>query len=352
MGSFCYIGTMKTVILAAGFGSRLWPLSTPDKPKQFQPLIAQQSLLRYTYGLFSQITPCSEIYVLTLQGLEHLVREQLPDITEQQIICVPERRNTLAHTLFALNAISAAGDEPLFFSTVDHLITDEKRFIKSVKQAAADCLHSLPSVTLLGNRSTVFDPNAGYFAIDDTGKILQFKEKPSQQDMDRLAKSSANVIKDTAMFIASKSTFAAALATFSDEASAKGQELLAATPKNRIGRFLGMPFVDIATGFYEKATNLQAGFTAGDFVDLGTFGSLYKTGDKDKRGNVTIGNVIVDETSQNNFIFNQTSTPLAVIDAYDSVIVQGEAGTVVAPIAKINAIGEIYKSQIYQEPEH
>jgi mannose-1-phosphate guanylyltransferase len=343
---------MKTVILAAGFGSRLWPLSTPEKPKQFQPLIAGQSLLQYTHKLFSQIADNDEIYVLTLQGLEQLVSEQLPEITPERILCVPERRNTLPHVLYALNSIAAADDEPLLFTTVDHLIVEPEQFISSVKNLAAQRAHDLPSVLLLGNQSQLFDPNAGYFTIDDSQRILSFVEKPSQADMDRLDSSEAHVIKDTAMFVTSKDTFAAALATFTGDASTKGQELLAATPETRTERFLAMPFIDIATGFYEKATNLQADFVAGDFVDLGSFGSLYKVGDKDDQGNVTIGSVITDETSHNNYIVNQLATPLVIIGTSDSVVVQGEAGTVVSPKGSANAVGAIYKSQIYPSSAH
>ena len=341
---------MKIVILAAGFGSRLWPLSVPHKPKQFQPIIAQQSPLGYTYQLFTQVAKADEIYVLTLQGLEQQVKDQLPEITAEHIICVPERRNTFPHVLFVLNSIPIADDEPLLFTTVDHLIVEPEEFVDSLKQVTEQYAHNLANVTLLGNRSEIFDPNAGYFAIDETQRILSFKEKPEQKDIESLGTNGSSPVKDTAMFISSRNTFAAALATFSGDESVKGRVLLTSSPEDRNANFLAMPFIDIATGFYEKATNLQAAFTAGDFIDLGSFDSLYKLSAKDERGNALTGNVIADETSHNNYAFNQTAAPLVVIGMSDSVIVQNDAGTVIAPKSSINRIGEIYKSQIYTPP--
>ncbi len=69
---------MKTIILAAGFGSRLWPLSTSERPKQFQNFINDTSLLQHTYSLMSKVSEVADLYVLTLKGLEWLVVEQLP----------------------------------------------------------------------------------------------------------------------------------------------------------------------------------------------------------------------------------------------------------------------------------
>src|SRR5688572_30694717 len=111
---------MKTVILAAGFGSRLWPLSTSERPKQFQNFVKDKSLLQYTQEIFSQFTSINELYVLTVEGLEELVKEQLPNIPSSNIIAVPERRNTLPHTLYALKKLPVRGNEPVLFTPVDH----------------------------------------------------------------------------------------------------------------------------------------------------------------------------------------------------------------------------------------
>jgi mannose-1-phosphate guanylyltransferase len=339
---------MKIVILAAGFGSRLWPLSTSDRPKQFQPIIKQLSPLQYSYELFAKVARIDELYVLTLKGMEQMVTEQLPGIAGENILSVPERRNTLPHTLYALSLVPTDDDEQILFTTVDHLILQEELFVDSIKQILKELEGGLKSVTLIGNDSEVFDPNAGYFTVNNNNQILKFKEKPSQDDIDSLVSDEAVVVKDTAMFVASKKTFLDSMATFADDdAAQQGKVLLYATTEDRNQSFLTMSFADIATGFYEKATNLRAVLSSGDFIDLGSFGSLYKISDKDKHGNVSMGEVIVDKSSTNNYIFNQLSKPLVIIDAHDSVIVQGESGTVVGSKKDINSIGDIYKSQIY-----
>jgi mannose-1-phosphate guanylyltransferase len=337
---------MKIVMLAAGFGSRLWPLSTPDRPKQFQPIIAGQSPLQYTSQLFGQLVAPDELYVLTLQGLEQAVSQQLPQLPSAQILRVPERRNTLPHALYALCSITASDDEPVLFVMVDHLIIQPDALIDSMRRILKNT-QALDHVTLMGSRSKQFDPNAGYFTMDHDNRILSFKEKPTQQDIDRLAANGTMIHKDAAMLIASRRTLAAALASFTGEVSSCGQALLAASPQQRRQRFLDMPFIDIATGLYEKATNLYATFADGDFIDLGRFSTLYEVGAKDNHGNVVSGNVILDDASHDNYVFNQTERPLVVINTHNSVVVQGEVGTVVAPMSDINAVGEIYKAKIH-----
>jgi mannose-1-phosphate guanylyltransferase len=106
---------MKTVILAAGFGSRLWPVSTSEKPKQFQKLLHGKSLLAYTYEHMQHVSSDDELYVLVLEGMQPLVREELPDIADDHVLVVPERRNTLPHTLWALTQITDSPDEPVLF---------------------------------------------------------------------------------------------------------------------------------------------------------------------------------------------------------------------------------------------
>jgi mannose-1-phosphate guanylyltransferase len=338
---------MKAVILAAGFGSRLWPLSTPDKPKQFQPIIDGRSPLQYTYAWLSKIVAAKDIYPLTLTGLENHVKQQLPEVLADHVICVPARRNTFPHSIYAVSIISKADDEPILFTTVDHMIQQEEAFVVSVRKVVDQYSGGLASMLLLANNSSAFDANAGYMSVDNSGRIHSFKEKPASADIDNLSAQDKRVLKDTAMFITSKKTFNDALATMPGEASDTGRALLAAPAGERDARFLAMPFVDIATGFYEKASGLGAVMTDGDYIDLGSFNSLYTVGEKDPQGNVIHGNVLVDEDSRGNYIFNQLENPLVVIHTNDSVIVQGVEGAVTAPRQSINKVGEIYKARIF-----
>src|SRR5215469_15214126 len=102
---------MKDVILAGGPGSRLWPLSTVDRPKQFLPLLGDQTLLQYTYGHMKNHYDPSDIYIQTRSGHEHFIHEQLPDFPHSQVLLTPVPKDNYADVLWAANHLGADPDE-------------------------------------------------------------------------------------------------------------------------------------------------------------------------------------------------------------------------------------------------
>jgi mannose-1-phosphate guanylyltransferase len=328
---------MKIVLLAAGFGSRLWPLSTSDKPKQFQPLLEERSLLQYTYDLFRPITKADDLYVLTLKGLEHWVYKQLPQLPHSNVLIVPERRNTLPHTLFALNTITDNPEESVLFSGTDLVVSEPKAFLKTVKDVAAKPDSSV--ITMFLSAHGAVDSNAGYALLDEQHHIKQFLEKPSKATIKALSKP-GNLHKNTFCYITSSKALALTL----DE-QARG--LLTATTEKRDRAFLAMPFCDISSTVFQKASNLVGAVAESDFVDLGTFRELYRMNPKDRRGNSVSGNVIVEPDCRDNLIINHTDQPLVVIGMHGCIVVQTQDGSLCAPIAEADRIGDIYKHQIH-----
>lgn len=339
---------MKTVLLAAGFGSRLWPLSTSDKPKQFQTLLGDQSLLQYTYELFAKITPVEELYVLTKEDLKHWVIEQLPALNPNHIITVPDRRNTLPHTIIALRTITSSPDELVFFAGTDIWIESQTEFVTSLKACIAELERTKPSetITLVGSSAPRPDVNAGYLQVKD-GAVIQYVEKPSHANIEQLAKE-GTVLKTMFSQVLSLNALRAPLSDPHNELGPAVMKLLDASKADLWEVFLALPFCDISNAAFMFAPNLHAYEVKTDFADLGTFAALHKVNDKDEQNNVARGNVIFDGDCHGNFVINETTAPLVVIDTSDAVIIQTASGSLCAPLEQSSRVGEIYKQKIYR----
>jgi mannose-1-phosphate guanylyltransferase len=339
---------MKTVILAAGFGSRLWPLSTSEKPKQFQPLINNESLLCYTYNLLRKVTDADELYVLTLQGLEQHVYAELPAIAENHVILVPERRNTLPHTLWALNILGAEdAEEPILFKSVDHFVVDPHKFLDSLSSSLPDLSkRPLRELTLLCVKADTYSSNCGYAVVDEHMCIVQFKEKPSEEAF-RLLQQQGVMYSSPFIYACSKATMSGILMQNKTPLTVQAARLLGAAASERQEAFAVMPFVDISHALFQLAIDMRARAIEYDFVDVGRYTTLYELGSKDEFGNVVQGNVVLGNGCRDNFIVNQTKLPLIVNALNKTVIVQADAGSVVAPIQDIDAVGELYKTKVY-----
>jgi mannose-1-phosphate guanylyltransferase len=337
---------MKTIILAAGFGSRLWPLSTATRPKQFQNLIGTTSPLRYSYELLRRIVPTDELYVLTLAGLEPLVFEQLPGIASTNVIAVPERRNTLPHTLYALSCVGADATEPVLFTAVDHYHADDAALLDDLQDILQRLSTETTKTHLLCTPADDINKSLGYVIADASGAITEFIEKPTGPVAERLA--ALNTVRTNTMwYVTSKASIETLLAAADNTVSTAAKHLLASTPATRIDTFLAMPFIDISHGLFEKAPGLIAAPVRTPFRDVGTFGALYAINQKDEHGNVALGPVVFDDASRGNFVVNQLDQPLAIINTHDSVIVQTPDGSLTAPLEDADAVGELYKQRIY-----
>ena len=338
--------TMKTVILAAGFGSRLWPLSTSEKPKQFQQLINGTSLLKYTYTQLQKTIPTDELYVLILEGMQELVSQELPSIDSHNVIVVPERRSTLPHTLWALSKIVGSETESVLFKSVDHFILDEEAFIASLSQVINDH-HDSTRLTLLCTKYATFNSNDGYCVADRTGEVVQFLEKPSEETLNKI-RTDYDIYRSPMIYITSKNTMRDALEELSDEWLPSARALLDSGTKSPEQDFLNLPFLDISNAVFQRSHKLQLAVIDYQFIDVGRFQEIYGINPKDANGNVIIGKAIIDGACRDNLIINRTSSPIVIISKSESVIVQTLEGSLVSSFTEAHKIGDIYKQQIHQ----
>jgi mannose-1-phosphate guanylyltransferase len=336
---------MKIVLLAAGMGSRLWPLSTAEKPKQFQDLLGTQTMLQYTYDVFRKLTNPSDIYVLTLEGLDSLVSEQIPHIPDGNILAVPERRNTLPHTLFALRALTTSDNEAVLFTSTDSYIPDQSSFLDDLRPCLTQ--ENTGQTTLVCTPARVADPTLGYANVTG-GKITSFVEKPSLETLERMLEEGA-LYANSCTYITSIAAIRKTFPLMDSQAAEQASAFLEAGEETRKAAFLAMALRDISTAYFSYATDVNACVTRSEIVDLGSFSALYSIGDKDGRGNVVSGNVLLEGDCSNNLVINKTDAPLVVIDTSDTAVVQTPWGSLFSPLSKTGKVGEVYKSKLQKQ---
>src|SRR5204863_3745491 len=128
--------SMYVVIMAGGGGTRLWPLSRPERPKPFLPLVGDETLIQRTVQRILPLVDETDIFCVADQRYGHLVRDQVPDVG---LIVEPNARNTAAAIALAAALIDRPDDEVMAVLTADHWIADEVGF-RSVLQVAAEQL--------------------------------------------------------------------------------------------------------------------------------------------------------------------------------------------------------------------
>jgi mannose-1-phosphate guanylyltransferase len=178
---------IKVCIMAGGAGTRFWPMSTEEKPKQFIDILKSgQTLLQATYERALLISNEEGIYVLTHARYKNQVAEQLPQIQEQQILCETERKNTAAALAYAGIALSADSDDfVMVVLSADHIIRDSLAFRDSIQKASVLAARHKQHLFPLGIHPDKPHTGYGYLEIEkeEEGvlKVARFKEKPDME---------------------------------------------------------------------------------------------------------------------------------------------------------------------------
>jgi mannose-1-phosphate guanylyltransferase len=320
------------LIMAGGVGSRFWPMSTPENPKQFLDVLGiGKSLLRLTFERLNRFIPTENIYILTNSSYEQLVLDQLPELTASQVLCEPERKNTAPCIAYAAAKIHALDpNATLLISPADHLIINEKRFEEIIDvawQTAQD-----GQLVTLGIEPSRPDTGYGYieFAKTETAvkgsacPVLQFREKPDLATAQSFLEA-GTFYWNAGIFVWKSGVILAALEAhqndiyqiFTQDQQAYGTvretEFLKAA-------FSACPDISIDFSVMEKATNVSVVLADFDWSDLGTWGSLTTHLQKDEQQNSLIGGQIYAFDSANCLV-NVPSNKTVLLDGLQDYIV-------------------------------
>lgn len=328
------------IIMAGGIGSRFWPMSRKDHPKQFIDILGTgQTLIQATFNRFVRVCPPENIYIVTNETYRNLVLEQLPQLKKEQVLCEPSRRNTAPCIAYANYTILQRNPNAnIVVAPSDHIILKEDIFIEVIS-AALKATEKHDWLLTLGIQPNRPDTGYGYIQFQDleTGeadsrvkKVKTFTEKP-QLEMAKQFLASGDFLWNSGIFIWRLKTIMESFARHLTEVDQLFKAGIGKYNTKDEAEFIEQTYsmcknISIDYGVMEKAENVFV--LASDFgwSDLGTWGSLYDTRKKDNDANAIVGQNVMMYDSKN-CIVNMPKDKLVVLQGLDGYIVVEEEDT-------------------------
>ena len=283
--------------MAGGIGSRFWPYSRKDKPKQFLDFFGTgQTLLQQTFDRYSKIVPKENIFIATNIQYEELVKEQLPDLNEDQILLEPTRRNTAPCIAWASIHIKQLNPNAnIIVAPADHLILKETEFIEAITKGLEFVAQS-PQLLTLGIKPSRPETGYGYIQIAEEKdgifyKVKTFIEKP-QLEFAQVFVESNEFYWNSGIFLWNVNTILKAFETHIPE--------ICETFKSYENDLEALPNISIDYAIMEKAENVYVQICNFGWADLGTWGALHEASPKDQHKNVIMkGHTLLYECKDN-----------------------------------------------------
>lgn len=317
------------VIMAGGVGSRFWPFSRNNRPKQFLDFFGTgRSLLQMTYDRFRQLVPAENILIVSNVIYKDTILEQLPEINEAQVLLEPHRRNTAPCIAYAVSRIRAITDKAnIIVAPSDHLIVKENDFIETLK-TGLEFVQKNDSLLTLGIKPSRPETGYGYIQIDEgvgnLRKVKTFTEKPNAQ-LAQVFYETGEFFWNSGIFLWNLNAIVNAFDKLLPDVATKfaaGRSLFNTTEEQKFIDSIYPTCMNISIdyGILEKADNVYVLCSDFGWTDLGTWGSLYEMSEKDEYANVTLKcNTLFYESEQNIIALPQGK--LAVIEGLSGYLV-------------------------------
>lgn len=294
------------VIMAGGIGSRFWPYSRNQNPKQFLDVLGVgSSLLQLTFERFLNLCPKENIYVVSSESYYNIIKEQLPDMADHQILLEPSRKNTAPCIAYACYKIAQKDpDATVVVTPSDHAILKEKIFIEAILKSLEHAKDKDILITL-GIKPNRPETGYGYiqYHIDNGGefkKVKTFTEKP-QIDLAKKFVESGEFVWNAGIFIWNVKAIISAFEKFLPEISETFEVIRKDFYKDKESSSINMAYsqfrmISIDYGVMEKADNVYVILDDFGWSDLGSWNSLHEIKEKDGNNNVFEANVLSYET--------------------------------------------------------
>ena len=359
----------RAVILAGGSGERFWPLSTPERPKQFLRVFGGESLIRQAVTRLGGLVAPEDVFVVTAKNLVAATRKELPEVPKDNVVGEPMRRDTGAAVALGVGLAGGDADPVVGFFSSDQMVANPKAFRKAVAKAVAIARRKAAIVTIgikPGYPATCF----GYISP----KTRAFVEKPDEKKARSYVK--AGYLWNAGMFIARASTFRGAFAAHAPELeclakigmaqSSKRAALLLGHPlsgqpsaggyrrsapadashkprttPNLSRIYQPLPKISFDYAVMEKTKNVEV--VPGDFGwdDVGSFAAFDRYFPHDSRGNVREGPCTVVEADGN--ICVARSARISLLGVKNLVVVTTPDAVLVADKSRISEMKKLFK---------
>lgn len=302
------------VIMAGGIGSRFWPLSKTHRPKQFLDILGTgRTLIQQTFDRFNRLIPAENIYVVSNKLYKDLIKEQLPELSDDQILLEPAMRNTAPCIAYATYKIMSRNPNANFvIAPSDHLILKEDEFVRNISDGLS-FTESTGNLLTLGIMPSRPETGYGYIQIkgdaqtNEIGKtfneVKTFTEKPNLE-LAKVFLESGDFFWNSGIFLwkgnAIRNAFTNYLSEVSQKFDADADTYYTVKEEAFIEEvYPACKNISIDYGIMEKAENVYILCTDFGWSDLGTWGSLYEQLGKDDNGNAVNHKVFLYESSNN-----------------------------------------------------
>ena len=286
--------------MAGGIGSRFWPMSTPAYPKQFIDIMGcGRTLIQLTADRFNGICPMENRWVVTSQKYTSIVKEQLPEIPEQNILSEPEARNTAPCIAYACWKIKQRYPEAnIVVAPSDAFVLDVEEFRRCIK-VALDFTQTGTAIVTLGMKTNRPETGYGYICSgeklpdQEIHQVESFREKPDLETAKKYL-AAGNYLWNAGIFVWNVHTITAAIRQYAPQIAGVMDELSPSLYTDREAEELKRLFptcdkISIDYAVMEKASNIYVLPAEFGWSDLGTWGSLHTHLQQDTDGNAQVG---------------------------------------------------------------
>ena len=322
------------VIMAGGIGSRFWPMSTAERPKQFVDVLGcGSSLIRLTFDRFQGIVPTENVWVVTSEKYAEMVHQELPEIPEGNILKEPCRRNTapcIAYVSWRIKSKNPRAN--IVVTPSDHIVMEVAEF-QRVINSALSFVNESDAIVTLGMKPTRPETGYGYIQVDlsvhsprnkEIFLVDQFREKPELEVATEYIAQN-NFFWNSGIFVWNVTTIVNAFRIYATKIAETFEALMPyyGTEKEQKlinERFPMCPNISVDYAILEHAEEIYCFPASFGWSDLGTWGSLRENVEKDRDGNALIGeNIRTYDTK--NCIVHTTEEKRVVVEGLDGYII-------------------------------
>lgn len=338
-----------TVIMAGGVGSRFWPMSTTELPKQFLDILGTgKSLIRQTYERFSAIIPDENFFVVTNEAYRELVQAHLPELSEDQILCEPIARNTAPCVAYAAYRIHKHNpNASMVVAPSDHIIRNEEVFT-NVLSASLEYAASKNILVTLGIEPSRPDTGYGYIQYDKDSPengfhpVRQFTEKPNTKLATEFVES-GNYLWNAGIFVWSSTSIIKAFERYQQEMASlfekEIENLGTDEEENAIERTYNQcESISIDYAILEKADNVAVYPSPFDWSDIGTWNALYDFRDKNDGDNLIDAASFHSRNSSGNMVYITGNKLVALNNVNNLIVVDSGKALLIADKADEQSI--------------
>ncbi|MFC4721399.1 mannose-1-phosphate guanylyltransferase [Geojedonia litorea] len=350
------------ILMAGGVGSRFWPVSTQEFPKQFHDMLGTgDTLIQKTFNRLSNIIPNENIFILTNARYKELVFKQLPNVMQRQVLLEPAMRNTAPCILYAALKIQKENPNALMIvAPSDHWIENEQAFAENVKEAFDFC-EQKDALMTLGIQPTFPNTGYGYIEYDKTAvtpikPVQQFREKPDYETAKSFL-AQGNFIWNAGIFMWSAKSVISAFRINQPNLYAIFESGVEVYNTDKEEAFIEENYsksenISVDYAIMEKSENVFVLPATFDWNDLGTWGSLYDKLNKDNDHNAFVNARALTESASGNLI-RTANDKIVVIDGLkDYIVVDDNEVLLIFPKAKEQNIKQILQKVKSKFGEH